>query len=126
MILIRATALILLAVAAELMIFRHLHRDLLYLQQPAAQIASDPQRRLQEYGARALSRKTLARRHVETIAQAAWQTGDTKLLYQAFQRLARDYPDDRRLRLRWAEALRLAGRHDEATAMYYDVLGWNR
>jgi hypothetical protein len=118
----RFALLILLVVAIELAIFRHVHRDLLYLHQPATQIASGSRERLREYGVRALSRRTLSRRHLETLALAAWQAGDSELRSGALARLARDYPDDQGIQLRWAESLRLAGRLDEARAIYRGVL----
>ena len=121
----RIAPLILAAVAIELGIFCHVNRDLIYLQQPATQLAEGPRERLQEYGLKALSRRTLSRRHLETIARAAWQAGDRALQAQALARLARDYPDDQEVQLRWAESLRLAGHLDEAAAIYYKVVGWD-
>ena len=121
----RFVPLILAAVAIELVIFRHVYRDLLYLQQPATKLAEGPRERLQEYGSKALSRRTLSRRHLETIVRAAWQTGDRALHAQALARLARDYPNDPEVQLRWAESLRLAGRLDEAAAIYYKIVGWD-
>lgn len=117
----RIALLILLAVAIEPVIFRHVYRDLLYLQRPTTQLAEGSRERLREYGAKALSRRTLSRTHLEALARAAWQAGDAALHVQALARLARDYPDDQEVQLRWAESLRLSGRLDEAAAIYYEV-----
>ena len=123
MTMMRFACLMLVAVAIELVIFRHVFRDLVFLQQPVARIASDPQQRLQEYGSKALLRPKLSRNHLETLARAAWQTGDRALHAQALARLARDYPDDREIQLRRADSLRLRGRLDEAAAIYHEALG---
>jgi hypothetical protein len=121
----RFALLLLTAMAIEQAVFRYVYRDLLYLQRPATQLAEGPRERLREYASKALSRRTLNRSHLETLALAAWQAGDTKLYSQALARLARDYPDDLEVQLRWAESLRLVGRLDEARAIYHRVVRWD-
>lgn len=121
----RFALLMLTAMAIEQAVFRYVYRDLLYLQRPATQLAEGPRERLREYASRTLSRRTLNRSHLETLALAAWQAGDTELHSQALARLAQDYPDDQDAQLRWAESLRLAGRLDEARAVYHRVVAWD-
>ena len=123
MTIMRFAALLLLAVAIEMVVFRHVYRDLVYLLQSLPRIASDPRERLQEYGAKTLSRPHLGRKCLEALARAAWHTGDTTLYSQALERLARDYPDDQEVQLRRADSLRLTGHLDEAAAIYQGVLG---
>lgn len=114
------------ALTVESAIFRHTYRDLLYLGRPVAQIVSDTRGSgpLREYGSRALSRRTLRRKHIETLAQAARKVGDEELYFRAIERLARDYPEDREIQLRRAESLRLAGHLTAAAALYGEVLTW--
>ncbi len=70
----------------------------------------------------ALSRRTVRRVHLETLAEAARTVGDEALHFRAIERLARDYPEDAEVQLRRAELLRLAGRLDAAAALYHEVL----
>lgn len=121
----RFALLLLSAMAIEQAVFRYVYRDLLYFQQPATQLAEGPRERLREYASKALARRTLNRSHLETLVLAAWQAEDTELHSRALARLAQDYPDDQDVQLRWAESLRLAGRLDEATAIYHRLVGWD-
>ena len=110
------------ALAVELAIFRHAHRDLVYLSQPVAHIVTDRGESLRRHGSMALSRRTVRRVHLETLAEAARTVGDEELHFRAIERLARDYPEDAEVQLRRAELLRLAGRLDAAAALYHEVL----
>jgi hypothetical protein len=108
-------------IALQSVVFAYWYRDLLRLRRPAPALAVDRQ----EFDAtalRALSREDLTRTHLETIAAGASLARNLDAEQEALRRLVELSPDDDRLRLRYAEALRLGGRFDDAQREYTTIL----
>jgi Flp pilus assembly protein TadD len=108
--------------AIELGVFRWRYTDLVYLDQSVAVLAQEPADRFTPNVDRALMRESLTRDKLETIAQAAAARSDRDLALRALKRLANEYPADAGVHMRLAEALRAAGRMDEAAAAYRHAL----
>ena len=110
--------LIVLAVATALQIvaFRYLHRDLLWLDAPARAHAEATTRRASATSA--LARPQLSRRHLEALIRVTDRDDLRDLQVVALHRLARRHPDDPAVLLRYAEALRLNGQFDEAARTF--------
>ena len=116
----RAALVLAITLVLEWGAFRWRHRDVLWLDTPAATraVASQARSTVEE----ALTRPTLSRRHAEAIARVTDRDGLRDLHVRALGRLAADNPDDPAIALRQAEALRQAGRLDEAARAYRRVL----
>jgi len=96
--------------------------DLLYLRQSPDVIAQQPSQTFARHAADALRRRKLTARHLETVAAAARGFGLHEIELQALARRVDDEPGDTALLLRTADALRRAGRLDEAERLYLDLL----
>ena len=99
--------------------FRFLHRDLLWIDLPAA--ASAPVAMTRETAQASLARHRLSRRHTEALVRATDRDGLRDLHVAALQRLAEDHPGDAAILLRYAEALRNEGRLAEAERAFLRV-----
>jgi len=102
----------------EFATFEWRFRDLVYLNQPVAVLAQESGGGFASHAQRALSRSTLTRAKLETIAQVAAVRNDSGVLLMALVRLADEYPVDAGVQLRLAETLRAAGRINEAEEAY--------
>jgi hypothetical protein len=99
--------------------FRFLHRDLLWIDLPAA--ASAPVAMTRETAQAAFSRHRLSRRHTEALVRATDRDGLRDLHVAALHRLVGDHPGDAAILLRYAEALRREGRLAEAEIAFTRV-----
>lgn len=104
------------ATVIELIAFRYMHRDLFWLDLPAA--AHAPVAMTRQTAEATLSRPRLSRRHAEAVIRATDRDGLRDLRVAALSRLAQDHPDDADVLLRYAEALRQQGRLDEAARTF--------
>lgn len=111
-----------LAFAVQGVVFTYYYEDLLFLRQPADQVASAPADVFRRHALAALDRSRLTRRHLETIAAAAQRQHARDIELAALQRLALEHRDDLWIRLRLADVLRRSGRLEEAEAIYLGVL----
>ena len=103
-------------------VFAWQYRDLLYFQQTVAAIRTDQPESFVTHAQTALSRKKLTRQHLDTIAVAADGFGKRDIEIQALERRLELDPEDVQVKLRVADALRRAGRLDDAERMYGDLL----
>lgn len=108
------------AVLVEWAAFRYLHRDLFWLDMPAAAYA--PVATTRDTTVAALSRPRLSRRHLEALIRATNRDGLRDLHLAALARLAKDNPGRPDVLLRYADALRLQGHLDQAARTYSRVL----
>jgi hypothetical protein len=108
------------AMFVEWAAFRYLHRDLFWLDMPAA--AHAPVMTTRETTVAALSRPHLSRRHLEAMIRATNRDGLRDLHLSALSRLAKDNPAQPDVLLRYADALRVQGHLDEAARTYSRVL----
>ena len=93
--------------------------DLVYLSQPRSRLETAATAEgVRSAANRALNRHRLTRRHLETIAQVSARRGDRELNLRTLQRLASEYPADDGVVERYGNALRTAGRADEAEDVY--------
>jgi Flp pilus assembly protein TadD len=106
----------------ELAVFEWRFHDLLYLARPVAVLAREAGERFVPQANHALARPTLTRAKLETIALAATARNDRDLAIRALTRLAREYPSDARVHIRLADALREAGRLEEANQTYRQAI----
>ena len=113
------------AFAAQAAVFAFTYRDLLALRLPAAALAASPLT-LTGTAEAALARPTLTRRHLETIAEATHRAGQVDLEVRALARLAALEPGDPTIAVRYGDALRRAGRLDEAEQVFRQVLEGHR
>ena len=104
------------ATVIELIAFRYMHRDLFWLDLPAA--AHAPVAMTRQTAEATLARPRLSRRHAEALIRATDRDGLRDLRVAALSRLAQDHPDDPDVLLRYAEALRQEGRLDEAARTF--------
>lgn len=108
-------------VAVELGVFYWRHHDVVRLSVSRATVVADA-----EFPAAArsvLARDRISRRVLERVADVAHERQEFDLQVRALERIAGTYPEDGQVRLRLAEALRDAGRLDEAERMYRAELG---
>ena len=97
------------------------YRDIVLLNRPAEALAADEE--FPELARAALGRRQISRRTLERVALVAGQRREGDLRVQALERIVASAPEDPHVRLRLAEALRDAGRLDEAERMYRQELG---
>jgi len=97
------------------------NQDVVVLNRSAQVLAVD--REFPATARRVLARERVTRRVLERISDAAARRGDRDLQIAAIERIARQSPDDREVRLRLAEALREAGRLAEAEPVYRSLVG---
>lgn len=108
------------ATVVQVIAFRYMHRDLFWLDQPAA--AHAPVAMTRQTAEATLARPRLSRRHAEALVRATDRDGLRDLHLAALFRLAQDHPGDPEVMLRLAEALRQQGRLDEAARQFSRVL----
>lgn len=109
----------LLVLVAEWGAFRFVYRDLLWLDAHAAAHPSVDDIRASADSA--LSRRRLSRRHLEALIRVTDRDGLRDVRAAALAQLAAREPDDTAVLLRFAEALRLAGRYDESARVFTRV-----
>jgi hypothetical protein len=114
-----------LAMTVQAAVFSRHYTDLLYLRGPVDLLAQSGANEFKQQAESALGRGQLTRRHLETIAETARRTNQPDLEVRALERLAGQYPADRTITLRLADAWRRAGRLAEAEAAYQRLLGTN-
>lgn len=118
----RIVSTLLVAMVLQAGIFGVLYHDLLWLNgSPTVLQAADPAS-VRRTAVAVLERKHVTRHHLESLALA---TGRPELLaehVQTLRRLRELYPDEPQVALRLADALRRAGRHDEARTLFMDIL----
>lgn len=110
-----------LALVAQGAVFAFYYRDLLVLRGEPASLAAAPAT-LTHTAEAALARPALTRQHLETIVVAAHRAGQVDLEVRALARLAALEPEDPAIALRHGDALRRAGRLEEAERVYRTVL----
>lgn len=121
MVLNRFLLALLLALVTQAVAFAFYYSDLLALRQPPERLAVAPLA-LSVTAESALARPTLTRQHLETIVEAAQHAGRPDLEVRALARLVDMQPDDPALALRYGDALRRAGRFEEAEHVFRRVL----
>ena len=103
-------------------VFAWRYSDLLYLGRPESAITQSSPDTFAQHADAALSRSTLTRRHLETIAAVARKFNRPDYEVRA---LKRQFEMDRRneqLKLQLADALRRTGSLAESEALYLDLL----
>jgi pentatricopeptide repeat protein len=103
-------------------VFAVQYRDLLYFRQPAATIVRDDPATFESNARAALTRRKLTRHHLDTIATAAERFGKTDIQIAALERRLELDPEEGYLRLQLGDALRRAGRFDDAERLYTDLI----
>ena len=105
----RLGALLLVSLIVQGTVFATRYEDLIYLRQPVDSLLGGGRERFARHAARALERPSLTRSHLETIAEVArvYQLGHLEVT--ARERRATLDPDDRGVKLLFAEALRRQG-----------------
>jgi hypothetical protein len=116
-------AVCLVGVLLESVVLAVQYDDLLYLRLPAPVLASGPRDLFLRRAAAALQRPKLTRQHLETVAAVAQDIGNIELEIQALERIVGASDDDRRSRLRLADAWRRGGKLDAAEEAYLTLLG---
>jgi Flp pilus assembly protein TadD len=109
-------------VCLEVAVFDWRFHDLVYLTRPVTVLAHESVERFVPQAEHALSRPTLTRARLETIAQTARTRNDHGLAIRALARLAQEYPSDGSVHLRLADALREVGRIEEAEQAYRQAI----
>lgn len=112
----------LVGVALQATVFAVYYDDLLYLRQPVATLVQAPRDTFERRATRALTRRRLTAKHLETIAAAAAALHLPHLEVRALERRLEAEPSDAALRLRLADALRRDGQLDRAEHLYLDLL----
>jgi Flp pilus assembly protein TadD len=115
-----------LALALQGTVFAWQYRDLLYLRQPLSAIDREGRDAFVRNATSALSRDTLTRRHLDTIAEAAVRFGTPAIEIRALIRRSELDPQDAGVKVRLGDALRRAGHFDAAERVYNEVLSLNR
>jgi hypothetical protein len=110
-----------LALTAQAGVFAFTYRDLLALRKDPSTLAQSPSV-LARVAEAALSRPVLTRRHLETLAQAAHESGDLGIELRALARLTALSPGEPGPALRYGDALRRAGRHDDASRVFQALI----
>ena len=116
----RLIVMFVLVTALQVLAFRYLHRDLFWIARAAA--ADAPVAGVRESATRVLARQKLARRYAEAIVRATDRDGLRDVHTAALARLAAEHPDDVDVQLRYADALRVEGRLDDAAAIFARVV----
>jgi hypothetical protein len=116
----RAALLLAITLVLEWGAFRWRHRDVLWLDTPAAVQADTVEARAAAEAA--LARPSLSRRHAEAVIRVTARADMRDLHVRALGRLVVDHPAGPEILLRHAEALRQVGRLEEAARAYRRVL----
>ena len=103
-------------------VFAVQYRDLMYFRQPASAIVRDDPATFEANAHAALTRRKLTRHHLDTIATAAERFGKPDIQISALERRLELDPKEAHIRLQLGDALRRAGRLDEAERLYTDVI----
>ena len=123
-----SVARLLLALAAlvclEVGVFYIRHADVVRLSGTRAAVVADD--RFTEAAQAVLAREQVSRRVLERVADVAHERRAFELRVRALERIVAAVPADAQARLRLAEALRDAGRLDEAERLYRAVLGFDQ
>lgn len=106
-------------VLLQVVAFRYLNRDLFWVARTEA--ATAPVEVTRETVSTALARPKLSRRYAEAIVRATDRDGLRDLQLVTLARLAEAHPDEAGVLLRYADALRRAGRLDEAARVFARV-----
>jgi Flp pilus assembly protein TadD len=118
----RLVSTLLVALMLQAGLFGVLYRDLLWLNGSLTVLQAAALESARRTAGAVLERKHVSRRHLESLALA---TNRPELLaehVQTLTRLRELSPDEPTVALRLADALRRARRHDEARALFMDVL----
>lgn len=111
------------AVVIEAAVFGLVHRDLLWLNRPVAELRAASVDDVHAQASSVLAREHLSRRQLEQLADATAQRPDLRHVHiDALERIQALEGADVGVRLRLAEAYRLAGRLDEARLLFAQVL----
>jgi hypothetical protein len=102
--------------------FAWMYDDLIYLRLPASSLLRGGPERFERHAARALERPSLTRGHLETIADVARTFHLPHLEVTALERRLALDPADRRVKLRFAEALRRQGDRVRAERSFTELL----
>jgi tetratricopeptide (TPR) repeat protein len=108
-------------VLVELGVFYWRHHDLVRLSLGREFVIADP--KFTSAATSVLSEEEVSRRVLERIADVAGVRGERDLQIRALERIVQAFPDDAGTRLRLAQALREAGRFEEAERIYRGALG---
>jgi hypothetical protein len=109
------------AFVVQAVVFAASYRDLLALRTSPAVLAASPAA-LGHVAETALARPTLTRQHLETLAAAAQEAGRLDLEVRARERLVQQAPGEAGPAIAYGDALRRAGKLDEAEVVFRAVL----
>lgn len=116
----KVAGLILVMVVGELAVFYWGHRDVVLLNQSTEALVLDA--RFPDAARSVLARERVSRRVLERVAHVARQRHELELHVDALERIVDSALDDAEARLRLAQALREAGRLEEAERIYREQL----
>ena len=116
----RIATMLALLVAGEVGVFYVENQDVVAMNQPAEALVIDA--RFPDAAQAVLARERVSRRVLERVADVAQRRHDVALQVVALERIVSSAPDDSEARLRLAQALREAGRFDEAERIYRQEL----
>ena len=108
-------------VGLELGVFYLQHRDVVQVSGERTSLVADA--RFPEAARSVLARERVSRRVLERVAEVAHERQEFDLQVRALERIVIAAPQDVQSRLRLAQALREAGRLDEAERLYRTELG---
>ena len=108
-------------VLVEMGVFYWRHHDVVRLSLSREFVIADPE--FSSAATAVLGEEEVSRRVLERIADVAQVRGERDLQIRALERIVEDFPADTDARLRLAQALREAGRFDEAERIYRGELG---
>ncbi|MFN7914186.1 MAG: tetratricopeptide repeat protein [Vicinamibacterales bacterium] len=120
----RFTRLVVVGLLLEALAFAVWNRDVLRIRHQAHDATASAASRddFARTAAEVLSRKTVTRDNLERVAREAYVLRLTAIEVQALDAAARQSPNDVKLRLRLADALRRAGDFSRAETLYQSVL----
>jgi len=119
----RLLLMLVVALAIEVAVFGLVHRDLLWLNRPVAELRAASVDDVATQASAVLAREQLSRRQLEVLAEATAQRADLRAVHvRVLERIHALDAVDVGVRLRLAEAYRLDGRLDEARALFAGVL----
>lgn len=108
-------------VSIEVSLFYVQHHDVVHLIAPRQALVADA--RFPETAMAVLGRERVSRRVLERVADVAGERHEFDIKVRALERIVEAVPEDVQARLRLAQALREAGRLDEAERRYRLELG---